>query len=235
MHGFWTDPWEAYTLGEAVLGALLDEKANTEPHRLVIWSWPSNRNRRARIADDAYEKAIRSDFDAMLLASLINQSKTEQPISIVGYSLGARAMFGALQLLDGGTFDDYRINTTPVARKIPIRCVTLAAALHNFWLNPGGRFSKALDRAENTVLLNNQCDRTLKWYPRAFSRSRRCGPQALGRTGLDVEGLAPNVRKKFEQSDACCYIGRRHQIRDYLGWIDLVKKMQVGVFGDLTR
>ena len=232
VHGFWTDAWEAHSKGEMVFRALLDEEANKEPHRLVIWSWPSDRNRRNRISQDAREKAWRSDFDGMLLASLINQSKTERPVSILGYSLGARAMFGALHLLDGGTYEDHRVSATPTVKKIPIRVVTMAAALHNYWLDPGQRFSKALDRAENTVLLNNQCDRALKWYPRAFGRNRRCGPEALGRVGLYAEGLSPKVRGKFEQFDVCCYVGRQHQIRDYVAWVDLIKKMQVGAFGN---
>jgi esterase/lipase superfamily enzyme len=232
VHGFWTDPCEAYVRADSVFRNLVNKQANAAPLRLVIWSWPSTRNRRARISQDARDKACRSDLEGVLLARFINQSKTERPLSIVSYSLGTRAMFAALHMLGGGQVDGDRVDATPIVRKIPIRAVTMAAALHNNWLDQNQRFSLALDRAEYTSLLNNDCDRTLSWYPAAFGRNRRRGPQALGDTGLVASDLAPNVRHKFEQFDVCCYVGRRHQVSDYVSFTDLIEKMQHGVFGE---
>ena len=44
----------------------------------------------------------------------------------------------------------------------------MAAALHNYWLDEDQRYSKALHRADHTLMLNNHCDRILGWYPKVF-------------------------------------------------------------------
>jgi hypothetical protein len=232
IHGFWTDSCKAICVGQQVFRTLVDAETDPAPLRLVIWSWPSDRIRGMRLRDNALVAGCRSDTEGLLLAELLNQSKSEDPVAVLAYSLGARAMFAALHMLDGGDVDGEQIDATPLARKIPIRGVAMATAVHNYWLDADQRYARALVRAEHLVLLNNQCDRALRWYPAAFGSSRRCGPQALGVTGLVAADLAADVRHKFEQLDVCCYVGRQHEVALYLAYADLVEKMRQGAFGD---
>jgi hypothetical protein len=70
----------------------------------------------------------------------------------------------------------------------------------------------ALTSVDRMLLLNNSCDRALKWYP-LIDRCRR--PQALGRNGIARCALGAEAQKVV-QRDVCCEIGRVHDFQNYL-------------------
>jgi len=69
--------------------------------RYVIWSWPAARVCR-RTRDDLRLKASRSDVESCLLARSVDRIRADVPVSMIGYSFGARVITGALHVLGGG-------------------------------------------------------------------------------------------------------------------------------------
>ena len=72
----------------------LKEQAPGRPFRLVVWSWPAERIAR-RIRQDLQIKAARSDFEACYLAAALEPIRPDVPVSLIGYSFGARIVGGA--------------------------------------------------------------------------------------------------------------------------------------------
>lgn len=232
LHGYRTSHCEAVVEAQQVFQTILADHHDARPLRLVCWSWPSERYRGNKLRADAQAKAWRSDFEGYVIAALINQSRRAKPVSLIGYSYGTRMASVALHLLDGGTVDHYSIAPTEISKKIRIRVVMLAAAMHNYWLDQGQRLDRALHRVEMLTLLTNCCDRVLRLYPRAMVCRGRGGPEALGATGLVAGDLAPDVRDRYTQEDVCNYIGKNHPLANYLCSAYVVQRIREGVFGD---
>ena len=74
--------------------------ASGPPIRLVIFSWPSAQA--GGLLRDVRIKAARTGPAGCQLAWLVDQMPAETPISLVGFSFGARIITGGLHLLGGG-------------------------------------------------------------------------------------------------------------------------------------
>lgn len=219
VHGHWTSHSEAQTIGTTITRLMVDSSTDPRPLRFVIWSWPATPSEAVRIIVNARIKAERSDLEAYLLADLLNRNDPRAPVSLIGFSLGARIISGALHLLSGGSIDScctghVKLPDRAAAPDRRVRAVLLASTMDSDWLLPGERFSGTLGQMQHLLLLNNRCDRILKRYPRMVC-SRRHGPQALGITGLYLDDLSEKDRAKIDQYDVCSLIGKSHKIRNY--------------------
>jgi len=201
-----------YTHAEAIeygwLGwrRLVEESCVRGPVRFVIWSWPSEWIFGG--LEDARVKSIRSEAQSFYLAHLIDQMPPETPLSLVGYSLGARLGTGALHLLGGGRLVGNELS----ARLHPYR------AMDNDWLTPGSRHGQALDQVDRMLILYNSRDIVLKRY-RFIDPSR---PSAMGYAGMAWTAAATG---RVIQVDVTSWLGRAHTVENYLDTPALVHRM----------
>jgi len=93
--------------------------------------------------------------------------------------------------------------------------VLMASAIDSDWLLPGRRFGLAIGQMQHLLLLNNTCDRSLRFYHRIYCKHG--GPEALGYTEMPSPQLLGDQRGKLEQIDVCCLIGPEHNWEHYTG------------------
>jgi hypothetical protein len=184
----------------------LERAACGRPFRFVIWWWPGDRDRHARIARDLRAKACGCDIESYYLARTLPAIRPGTPVGLIGYSYGARIIGGALELLAGGHLAgrslpaEARAAWTSAPR--PLRAMFIGAAMDADWLAPGHRDGAALAMVQRVAVTQNCCDRALRLYPRLCGRG---GPQALGSAGP----LGPDG-EKLEVLDVSCSVGKRH-------------------------
>jgi len=213
VHGNLTSQAGAIGNGRRILRQIECEAAGRS-FRFVIWSWPSNRTCR-RTRQDTRLKACRSDVQGYYLAECLRRVEPDVPVSLVGYSFGARVIAGALHMLAGGQVAGRSLSqppqSEPVAEEhVPLRrAVLVAAAMDANWLLPGRRNGLALSQVDRLLVTCNGRDPVLKWYPLMY---RRGGPQALGFVGpggcLSTE--------KIERLNLSCSVGRDHDWSRYV-------------------
>ncbi|MGQ9575923.1 MAG: hypothetical protein ACUVUC_11440 [Thermoguttaceae bacterium] len=211
VHGNRTNRCQAVQLGLLVQNILSDQ-APDRPFRLVIWSWPAERLS-AGHRRDARAKAARSDLEGSCLADCLRQMDPHVPVSLIGFSFGARAIAKALSLLarepvaagrpaDGGS-------NQPAA----LRAVLIAAAMDNTALGPARGRPSALSSLERILITCNPADAALRWYRHLDCRRR---PDALGYTGpVCQDRLGPDSRR-IELLNLSGEVGRRHDSVRYL-------------------
>ena len=200
--------------------------ANKRPFRLVVWSWPSSRVLK-RIRKDVQAKARRSDVESYYLATWLQRVKKNNagtPISLVGYSFGARAITGALHMLAGGQVagrslpDDAEADVDPEAAgasntvieeqaRTPFRAVLVAAALDDDWLLPGHRNGLALSQVDKMLITRNCADPILRWYPLMH---RPHGNEALGYVGPRSCGRLYSGGGRIQITDVRRSVGSQH-------------------------
>ncbi|MGD0900481.1 MAG: hypothetical protein ABR915_21830 [Thermoguttaceae bacterium] len=181
------------------------------PFRLVIWSWPSDRNRRVRLARDLRAKAFSCDAEALYLARTLPELPPATPIGLIGYSYGARIVGGAVELLTGGEVAGQRLPAEVcagwAAAPRPVRVMFIAAAMDADWLAGGHRCGEVLALVEGVAVTLDDRDRVLRRYTRLPGRG---GPQALGRIGpVGCQGA------KLELLDVTCAVGKKHDWKRY--------------------
>ncbi len=224
LHGNRIDPDAA--IEEAwCLYQHMQEQAAGRPFRLLIWSWPSERTVRG-IRADVLEKADFSDAQSYYLARFLADVRPDVPVSLIGYSLGARAATGALDLLCGGSIADRCLPAEVLARTAPrngrpYRVVLVAAANDADWLLPGHRDGQALALVERMLVTTNACDRVLRRYPRLYGRG---GPEAMGAAGAYCDPQ-PGSCDKIEEIDVACSVGRPHDWYRYAEAPELVERL----------
>ena len=84
----------------------------------------------------------------------------------------------ALHVLGGGEVDNVRL-TWPAPPDLRVRGVLLAGALDHHWLDPGQRFGMALCRTECLLVLRNDHDIVLTFYPLRKPFSKRIWANAV--------------------------------------------------------
>ncbi|MDZ7615718.1 MAG: hypothetical protein U1E05_01865 [Patescibacteria group bacterium] len=204
VHGNRTAAGDAIQMGTA-LRRQLERTASDQPFRLVIWSWPSEQVCGGARAD-VQLKAQYSDVQAYYLAECLREMPPEQPVTLAGYSFGARVITGALELLAGGRVGRYQLNGPAQDRKAPWRAVLIAAALDAHWLSRGHRNGQAMGQVDRMLITANPADRVMRLYPRMYGRR---GPDALGYCAAGYS-LSPADRAKVRCLDLSCSVGREH-------------------------
>ncbi len=197
MHGYNTDPDNAVRYGWSLF-ARLQQWAGPRPFRLVVWSWPSQRTVRPLRADIQL-KACVSDTEGYYLARTIaglepafadpkpnaHLARTiagptgGSPVSLIGYSYGARIAAASLQLLAGGPVAGRSLPPAVLSawsgRATPIRVALLGAAIDCDSLEPGQPFGLAPAITQGILVSQDSLDRVLRLYRRVYCRH---GPQA---------------------------------------------------------
>jgi hypothetical protein len=207
MHGNRVNSSQAIRQGMMAYRQFTAGVSATQPVRFVIWSWPSDRIH--GILKDVRAKAARTTTDGKYLAWTLHQLDPQTPVSLIGFSYGARIASGALHVAAGGSLDGFSLGAGKKPRR-PIRASFAAAAIHNYWLAEGQFHGRALEVVDSMLLINNSCDMALKRY-RFLDRSRTAA--ALGYTG--PAGWSPHYAK-IRIVDACRDVGKMHSWDSYL-------------------
>ncbi len=224
LHGNQLDADEAVEEGWCVYQQM-EQAAGGRPFRLVLWSWPSQRVVRG-IRADVLVKIDYSDAQSYYLARFLGDLRADVPVSLIGYSLGARAATGALVLLQGGSIADRCLPAAVVTQRAQnhpraMRIVLVAAACDAECLLPGQRDGLALGPVERMLVTTNPCDRVLKRYPRLYGRG---GPEAMGAVGAYC-CPQPGGCDKIETIDVACSVGRQHDWYRYVAAPELVERL----------
>ncbi|MGE0606690.1 MAG: hypothetical protein AB7O62_06145 [Pirellulales bacterium] len=194
-------------------------RAADKPFRFVVWSWPADQV--AGQLDDVRLKANRSDCEAYHLAWLVNQIHPQVPVSLLGYSYGARLSSGALHILGGGHVNGRALADLKPGRA-PMRGVMMAGALDNHWLAPGHRLGQAFNPVDRMLVFINPGDKVLSKYHLLYGW--RKGPQALGSTGV-CGGLGEHSAKLM-QVNASGVVGTTHDWSRYMESPQLISRMR---------
>ncbi len=167
------------------------------------------------------------------LARFLGSIRPDVPVSLIGYSFGARVATGALQLLAGGqiacrSLPQAVVTERKAAGQRPYRLVLIAAAADANWLLPGCRDGLVLPLVDRVLVTANCCDPVLRWYPRLYGRG---GPEAMGYVGPSCSAQ-PGSCDKIEVIDLSCSVGRIHDWHTYetapeltgrLGWYSFLE------------
>jgi hypothetical protein len=183
IHGNRMSPRDAIEQGMSVYRRVACRQI---PLRFVIWSWPSDRIH--GVVRDAQVKAARSDGEGFYLACLLARLPSETPVSLLGYSYGARTVTGSLHLLAGGSYCGNFVPTEGPAATVRPRAVLVAAAMPNGWISPSGNHGLALAAADRMLSFYNTRDPALKLYPLS---ERNHKTRALGYRGISSRCLGP--------------------------------------------
>jgi hypothetical protein len=209
--GYDSGPDDAVQMAWPIYGQLGGD-AQGRPFRLLIWSWPAERSIPG-IRADIQSKASRTDTEGILMAQLIDRIRPKVPLTLVGYSFGARIIGGALELLGGGQINGCglaRLNTAP---RVPVRAMMVAAGDDADSLLPGHCHGQALSQVDQMFITINASDRVLKWYRRLYQAR---GPEALGYVGPQCAGCLGAEQAKLDLLDVTCAVGRNHHWDRYV-------------------
>jgi hypothetical protein len=213
VHGNLVSFDEAVDQGWQAVEALWAHRPPGMPVTFVSFTWPSDEVVPLVISADVQIKAARSDTTAFYLALLMNHLPASQKVSLLGYSHGARAVAGALELLEGGEVCGRRLACGSSPRR-PIRASLIAAAMDHHWMRPGQRNGQAICQLEALQVFYNCSDWALAYYPLRCPFSRH----ALGLVGLtpqDWEALGSEAAK-VQEVDAAPLVETMHHWSYYI-------------------
>jgi hypothetical protein len=217
VHGNHTSRQWAITKGLGVYRTLVASAQAEQPVRLIVWSWPSDQVP-GSFREDARVKAQRTNIEGYYLARFLDRLRGPNPVSLVGYSFGARVITGALHLLGGGELEGRRLGEREQFPRPPLHALLMAAAIDRDWLLPGRPHGRALSSVERMVVFVNPQDRVLRWY-------RFVSPgEALGSHGLPSRLDAD--RANLVEIDGGTAVGNRHGWTNYIGSPAIVKYLQ---------
>ncbi|MCG8649831.1 MAG: alpha/beta hydrolase [Pirellulales bacterium] len=182
----------------------------------VLFHWPSGLDHAIpwpMLAYDIRSKGKRADVAGHYLAWFISQLPEDQPVCLVGHSLGCRVAACALNLLGGG--ESALEGFKPVPRSTrPLNAVMMAAAMDRDWLCPGHRYGACTDVVDKLVILTNHEDSSLRWYPLVKRRYQ----MPLGRDGPTEAGqqLLQPLGDQLKFVSVTQELGTEHGFRNYM-------------------
>ncbi|MCS5616463.1 MAG: alpha/beta fold hydrolase [Planctomycetota bacterium] len=223
VHGNRYDSGDAKTQGISLARRLSMARPAAPQPRLVIFSWPSQKQGLA--LKDGRRKYARAYADGHYLAWLLGQVPPEQPVAVVGYSFGALVTAEALADLEtvppGGLSWADRPGRTQLVFVAPaLRCDALA---------PRGPFRETLAGLDRLTLLINSRDEALRFFPLLEPAVRA---DALGYVGMPSRWLPPDV--EYAAADAAGIVGKLHTMRRYLDSATLVEMIAAGTLDGLV-
>jgi hypothetical protein len=211
VHGNQMTPGDAKSQGLALYRKLVNYGCDEPRIRFVIFSWPSAKV--GMILRDVRVKALRTAPAGCQLAWLLDQMPAETPVSLIGFSFGARVITGSLHVLGGGQLcNGIGLEERAHPDRAPINAVLIASAVHAHWLGKGQYHGLAMTQVDRMFLLNNCRDMALNYYHLSTSDGSR--PRALGVRGptrIDSEYAA-----KIQMRDVSRYAGSQHDLFLYL-------------------
>lgn len=209
VHGNRITPGDAKNEGLAVYRKLANYAGDGERFRFVIWSWPSSQIRGP--LRDVRAKAARTGAAGCQLAWVLDQMPAETPVSLVGFSFGARIITGGLHILGGGSLGGCSLAEHVHPDRRPVDVVLIAAALHANWLGDGQYHGQAMTQVGRMLLVNSCQDIAMRYY--RFIQ-KRGNPQALGLRGPTY--VSSESAAKIQLRDVGRYTGKEHNLFLYL-------------------
>jgi hypothetical protein len=143
------------------------------------------------------------------LAWLVDQLPAETPISLVGFSFGARVVTGGLHLLGGGSIGHLNLYERVHPDRAPVNAVLISGTMHAHWLGEGQYHGLAMTQVSRLLSVNNRRDPAMRYYHLAFDGR----PQALGLRGPTC--ISPAESFKIMNRDVSRYVSR-HLLDQYL-------------------
>lgn len=221
VHGNDTSARDAIETGQEVRRKLARDPCSGKCARFVIWSWPSDRVP-GRLRKDGIIKAARTSPEGLMLARFLDRMQPNVPVSLVGFSFGARIITGALHVLAGGRLSAGALTTREHAERSATRAVLIAAALDNDWLTPGHEHELALSQVDRLLVFVNPQDLVLGLYPRITDGRN----EALGYTGLVARRRVGEQAAKVHEVNVNHLVGRQHAFKAYLEINPVVARMR---------
>jgi hypothetical protein len=211
VHGNQITPGDAKDEGLMLYRRIILHGCDAPKIRLVIYSWPSSKV--GGLLKDVREKAARTEPSGWHLAWLLDQMPAETPVSLVGFSFGARIITGGLHVLAGGSLGgDLVLTEHEHPHREPVNVVLMAAASHSYWLAEGQHHGLAMTQVNRMLLINNCDDTAMRYYD--LLTPGRGGPQALGLCG--PTRIGHDYAQKIRNRDVSCYVGSEHLFETYL-------------------
>jgi hypothetical protein len=207
VHGNQITTSDAREEGLVLYRRMMQYGASGPQIRLVIFSWPSARV--GGLLRDVRVKASRTGPASCQLAWLVDQMPAETPISLVGFSFGARIITGGLHILGGGNLGHLGLSERVNPNRPPMNVVLLPGGLHAHWLGEGQYHGLAMTQVNQMFLVNNCRDPAMRFYHLAFPGR----PQALGLRG--PTRLSSAERSKITMRDVSRYVSQ-HDLYRYL-------------------
>lgn len=211
VHGNQIGPGEAKSEGLSMYRKLILQGCDAPRIRFVIFSWPSSKV--GGLLRDVREKAARTEPAGYHLGWLLDQMPAETPVSLIGFSFGARIITGGLHVLAGGSLGGSLVLAEHAhPHRSPVNAVLMAAASHSYWLAEGQHHGRAMSQVNRMLLINNCDDRAMRYYDLLVPG--RGGPQALGLCG--PTRISPKYADKIFNRDVSRYVGSQHELMSYV-------------------
>ena len=198
--------------GLAVYQKLVSGEPAAPPVRLVIWSWPADKT--VRVLQDFRGQAERADSEACYLGRFLAGIDPDVRVSLIGFSMGPRIINGALHLLGGGTLRGYVLPEDQGRRRVRVRAVLWAPAVHCHWLWPGQYHGNALAQVDHVLAFYNPCDPVLSRY----AMLDRCtSAEVLGYVGLPQPERLGEAQSRIATRDLSGVLGKVHSFDSHVG------------------
>jgi len=203
-----------------IVDGYLKSKA-TRPYRLVMLSWPSQRERKP--LRDVLSNANSAECESLYIAWMLHRLRNEPQVSLLGFSFGARAVTGGLHLDAGGQLPGF---SSPISLNIDrpsdYRVGLVAPAIDRHWLETNGRHEMALTHVDSMINMYNSRDPILRRFRFLDRLSRPIAAGFAGFTGLeslaDPRSTSPlSGQTRIRQYDCGSVIGTTHSERSYYG------------------
>jgi hypothetical protein len=211
VHGNRISRADACSRGMRVYKTLTQFASDEDPPiRFVIFSWPADQQ--PGLLRDFREKALRTRPVAWQLAYLLNQLPADEPISLAGYSYGARVIGGTLHLLAGGDLGcGLVVEGASAGVRPPMPVVFIAPATHCNWFGPQQFHGLALSQVDGLLFTINRADPAMKYYE-FVDKNTHC--DALGLNGTCC---APPVEaNRLSCVDMTRAVGGTHDLFAYM-------------------
>ena len=178
----------------------------------IVWSWPSSK-KGIRWMPDFRAKALRTDAQGLYMAWFLRQHfDAAVPVTLIGYSFGARIVTGSLHALAGGALGGRKLGGETIVGA-NINAGLVAPALESTWLCPRGYHGRATTNLNDLLILYSRRDAILKRY---WLIDRIRSNVALGYSGPRSFGpRADGSRLPVRSKDCAATIGMHHREKDY--------------------
>lgn len=190
VHGNWGDMSVAVRDGSALwhrMNQIIPSPDETAGCRIVIWKWNSEKVYH-RIREDCQYKAQLADAYGPSLAAFLNQLGN-CPVSLVGFSFGARMIGSALNCQEVEDGDSH----------YPVVLVCAATDYADF--TKYGRYAKGMSRMASLLNIYNPTDKALRFYPLLYGHG---GPSATGAYPLYTAYLTPQLATSATSVNTSC-------------------------------
>ncbi len=215
VHGSPASHEEVVALSMDVIENLRCRSPDGAVARVVIWSWPSDKQC-LRIIKDFRAKMPVADAHGYYLARFLSRINPQVEVTLAGYSFGSRTVCSALHLLAGGKLcgcpTPDMSQTVDPARKYSV--VLLAGGIDNDAICPGSCYERALISVDEMLVSVNCRDPLLKRYHLLYCL--KSDASAIGFTGVACASCVAPLGDRYREIDVTCDVGKSHDICRYL-------------------